>query len=86
MTNVKVKGQIMNFLLNAFERNIFELCRQIGYMTVLAMFHVTGKMSICNSVPQGDPGTLIFSSCVGSDSASTVHSKKYQDFKHTKKI
>ena len=72
----------MNFLLNAFERNIFQLCRQIGYtmQTVFSIFCVTGKMSICNSVPQGEPGTLIFSSCVGSDPASTVHPKKYQEF------
>ena len=59
MTKVKAKGQTMNFPLNAFEPNIFQLCRQIGYMmqNVLAMFRVTGKMSICNSVPQGEPGT-----------------------------
>ena len=44
------------------------------------MFRVTGKMSICNSVPQGEPGTLIFSSFVGLDPASTVHPKKYQEF------
>ena len=75
MTNVKVKGQIINFLLNVFERNIFQLCRQIVYtmQTVLTMFCVTGKMSICNSVPQREPGTLIFSSCIGLDQASTVH-------------
>ena len=52
----------------------------------LAMFCVTGKMSICYSVPQGEPGTLISSSCVGSDPASTVHPKIIRNFKHTKKI
>ena len=54
--------------------------------TVLAMFCVTGKMSFCNSVPQAEPGTLIFSSCIGSDPASTVHPKKIRNFKHTKTI
>ena len=51
------------------------------------MFCVTGKMSICNSVPQGEGGTLIFSSCIGSDPASTVSPKIYQEFQaHLKKI
>ena len=35
--------------------------------------------------PQGGGGTLIFSAYVGSDPASTIHPKKYQEFQAPQK-
>ena len=44
-------------------------------------------MNVHHIIPGGGGGTLIFSAYVGSDPASTIHSKKnIINFKHPKKI
>ena len=54
----------------------------VRVVTRTLIFH-TLKGSLC---PGGGGGTLIFSAYVGSDPASTVHPKKYQEFQAPQKI